>query len=182
MFVNNGHSKEKHGKERIPSKHGEISNAQRPLKRDICKLCRPRSDITERRLLTRCIKCRNVCKMYGNPFDDKWAATWQNQQNGCAPSEESDQSGHPPSLIRVFAVRMKKHWILSYPVSAQRRLWSAWGNAQADLSFRWVHTHFVGFVMSWLQWSSARIYRSARDVRKWKSGRKKWETRILMNS
>ena len=26
----------------------------------------------------------------------------------CAPSEDSDQPGHPPSLIRVFAVRMKK--------------------------------------------------------------------------
>ena len=23
---------------------------------------------------------------------------------GCAPSEDSDQAGHPPSLIRVFAV------------------------------------------------------------------------------
>ena len=23
----------------------------------------------------------------------------------CAPSEDADQSGHPPSLIRVFAVR-----------------------------------------------------------------------------
>ena len=29
---------------------------------------------------------------------------------------------HPPSLIRVFAVRMKKAWVLSYPLSAQRRL------------------------------------------------------------
>ena len=29
-----------------------------------------------------------------------WAATWQNQQSDCAPSEDSDQSGHPPSLIR----------------------------------------------------------------------------------
>ena len=28
---------------------------------------------------------------------------WQNQQNDCAPSEDSDQPGHPPSLIRVFA-------------------------------------------------------------------------------
>ena len=36
----------------------------------------------------------------------------------CAPSEDSDQPGHPPSLIRVFAVRMKKAWILSYPLSA----------------------------------------------------------------
>ena len=35
----------------------------------------------------------------------KWAATRQNQQSGCAPSEDSDQPGHPSSLIRVFAVR-----------------------------------------------------------------------------
>ena len=40
----------------------------------------------------------------------------------CAPSEDSDQSGHLPSLIRVFAVRMKKAWVLSYPLSAQRKL------------------------------------------------------------
>ena len=51
-----------------------------------------------------------------------WAATWQNQQNGWAPSEDSDQPEHPASLIRVFAVRMKKPWVLSYPLSAQRRL------------------------------------------------------------
>ena len=31
----------------------------------------------------------------------------------CAPSEDSDQPGHPPSLIRVFAVGMKKHWPLA---------------------------------------------------------------------
>ena len=35
-----------------------------------------------------------------------------------APSEDSDQPGHPPSLIRVFAVRMKKHWVLSFPITA----------------------------------------------------------------
>ena len=51
-------------------------------------------------------------------------------------------------LIRVFAVRMKKGWVLSYSLSAQRRLWSDWADAQADLSLRWAHTHFVGFVMS----------------------------------
>ena len=34
-----------------------------------------------------------------------WATTWQNQQNECAPSEDSYQPGHPPSLIRVLAVR-----------------------------------------------------------------------------
>ena len=69
------------------------------------------------------------------------------QHNECAPSEDSDRPGHPPSLIRVFAVRMKKDWVLSYPLSAQRRLWSDWVDAQADLSLRWAHSHFVGFVM-----------------------------------
>ena len=77
----------------------------------------------------------------------KWAATWQNQQNGCAPSEVSDQPGHPPSLIRVFAVRMKEPWVLSFPLSAQWRLWSDWADTQADLSLRWAHTHSAGFVM-----------------------------------
>ena len=51
-----------------------------------------------------------------------WAATWQNQQNDSAPSEDLEQPGHPPSLISVFAVRMKKAWVLSYPLSAQGRL------------------------------------------------------------
>ena len=88
---------------------------------------------------------------YNNTNFDKWATTWQNKQNGCAHSEDSDQPGHPPSLIRVFAVPMKKAWIFSYPLSAQGRLWSDWANAQADLSLRWAHTHFVGFVVLWLK-------------------------------
>ena len=85
------------------------------------------------------------------------AATWQNQQNDCAPSEDrsawafaqssedSHQPGHSPSLIRVFAVRMKKAWVLSYPMSAYRRLWSDWADAQADLSLCWVHRPFCWF-------------------------------------
>ena len=80
----------------------------------------------------------------------KWAASWQNQQNDCAPSEDSDQPMHPPRLIRV---RTKKAWVPSYPLSAKRRLWSDWADAQADLSLRWAHTHFVGFVMRRLKCS-----------------------------
>ena len=52
-----------------------------------------------------------------------------------------------PSLIRVFTVRMKNPWVISYPLSAQQILWLDWADAQADLSFHWAHTHFVGFVM-----------------------------------
>ena len=79
-----------------------------------------------------------------------WAATWQNQQSECAPSEDSDQPGHPPSLIRVFAMRSMGSWRLQLSSCGQRRLWSDW----ADLSLRWAHTHFVGFVMSRLISSS----------------------------
>ena len=35
---------------------------------------------------------------------------------------------------RVFTVRMKKAWVLSYPLRAQQRLWSDSVDAQADLS------------------------------------------------
>ena len=63
----------------------------------------------------------------------------------CVLSEDSDQPGHPPSLIRVFAVRMKENWVLSYPLVALRRRWSAWADAQADLSRRWAHRSFSWF-------------------------------------
>ena len=87
----------------------------------------------------------------------------------CAPSEDSDQPGHPPSLIRVFAVRIKKAWVLSYPLSAQRRLWSDWADAQVDLSLRWAHMPFCWFchvasqtVPYWSnsQWTSANHFES----------------------
>ena len=32
--------------------------------------------------------------------------------------------------------------------SAWASLWSDWADAQADLSLRWAHSNFVGFVMS----------------------------------
>ena len=76
-----------------------------------------------------------------------WAATWQNHQNGCAPSEDSVQPGHPPSLIRVFTVRLMGSWGPKLSSCGQRRLWSDWADAQTDLSLRWAHTHFAGFLM-----------------------------------
>ena len=47
--------------------------------------------------------------LYEPPYD-------QTNKMTSAPSEDSDQPGHPPSRIRVFAVRRKKHWVLSYPL------------------------------------------------------------------
>ena len=50
-------------------------------------------------------------------------------------------------------------------LSVQRRLWSDWADAQADLSFRWAHMPFCWFcqeaahnVNSWLTKSTSRSY------------------------
>ena len=66
----------------------------------------------------------------------------------CGPREDSDQSGHLPSLIRVFAVYLKKAWVLNYPLSAQQRLSSDW----QILRLIWVFAgcNFFGLVMGCL--------------------------------
>ena len=58
----------------------------------------------------------------------------------CVSKEDSDQAGHPPSLIRVFAVRtnLGTHWVHSED-------WSDWADSQADLSLRWAHKSFCWF-------------------------------------
>ena len=55
------------------------------------------------------------------------------------------QRRHPPSLISVFVVCMKKAWVLSNPLSAQRRLWSDWVDTHTDLRLRWAHRSFCWF-------------------------------------
>ena len=56
---------------------------------------------------------------------------------------------------------MKKSWVLSYPLSAQRRLWSDWVDAQADLSLRWTNRSFCLFCHEAaniaILWASAEI-------------------------
>ena len=91
-------------------------------------------------LLTALLTLSNIkgCSLF-EPHHDK------TNKAACAPSEDSDQPGHPPSLIRVFAVRTKKALVLNYPLSIQRRLWSDWMAAQADLSLRWAHRSFCWF-------------------------------------
>ena len=66
-----------------------------------------------------------------------WAATWQNQQSHCAPSEDSDQTEHLLSLIRVFAER--------YPAKEPSFLHA---DSEDSDQTRWTPRHFVDFVMS----------------------------------
>ena len=77
-----------------------------------------------------------------------------------------DQPWHPPSLSRVFAVRIRKAGVLSYPVSAQRRLRSAWAYAQADLSLRWAHMLFCWYchVLAQISYKTMTTDASGADV------------------
>ena len=58
----------------------------------------------------------------------------QNQQNGMCAQQRLWSAWRN---IRSLATKL----------STQRRLWSDWADAQANLSIRWAHSHFVGFVM-----------------------------------
>ena len=63
-----------------------------------------------------------------------WAAAWQNKQNNLYAQQRQISLGIHP-VWSVFAVRMKNPWVLSYPLSAQRRLWSDWMDASLSLLF-----------------------------------------------
>ena len=54
---------------------------------------------------------------------------------------------HP--VWSVFAARMKKAWVLSYPYSTLRRLIRL-GRCPGWSVLAWAHRYFVGFVMRWL--------------------------------
>ena len=64
----------------------------------------------------------------------------------CAPSEDSDQPGHPPVWSKTSLSAWRKLGSLATQW-AHSEDWSDWADAQADLSLHWAHTHFVGFVM-----------------------------------
>ena len=57
----------------------------------------------------------------------------------CALSENSDQPEHPPSMIGVFAVRMKNAMGHSYSLSAQQKLSTDWADALVYLSLCLAH-------------------------------------------
>ena len=86
---------------------------------------------------------------YNAQHRDEWSEMPHDKTNkiACVPSEDSDQPGHPPSLIRVFPVCMKKAWVLSYPLSAQWRLIRPGGcTGWSDSS---LGAHAILLVLSW---------------------------------
>ena len=86
------------------------------------------------------IKCKTMLSIYlYEPQHDKTnKMTW-------APSEDSDQPGHPPGLIRAFTVHSKNSQGPKVSSCGQRRLWSDWVDAQANLSLCLAHRSFCWF-------------------------------------
>ena len=50
---------------------------------------------------------------------------------------------------------------------------TGWADAQADLSLRWAHSHFVGFVMSWLIFQKGQYFPLHENQKKKKKKKKK---------
>ena len=71
----------------------------------------------------------------------------------CVPSQDSDQLVHLPSLIRVFAVRLKKPWVLSYRLIAQWRLWSVFPGHTSFCWFCRLICETCGSILNVVIWS-----------------------------
>ena len=69
-----------------------------------------------------CVCSRETCFQHDTVKTYLSRLMTKTNKMACAPSKDSNQPGHPPSLTRVFAVCMKKIWVLSYPLSTQCRL------------------------------------------------------------
>ena len=87
-----------------------------------------------------------------------WAHTEDSEQTGRMPRliwvfigrTCYFEPGHPPSLSRIFAVRMKKAWVFSYPLSASEDSDQTGRMPRLIWIFAGRTCHFVGFVVRWL--------------------------------
>ena len=86
-----------------------------------------------------------------------WASAWQNLQHGMCAQKDSDQLGHPPSLISLFCA----HCTAKDPSFLQANSRDSDQTGQMPRLI-WVfagHTcHFKGFVMCWLIFYIAWLY------------------------
>ena len=71
-----------------------------------------------------------------------WAGTQNFYNTARAPSDDSDQPAHPGSLIIVFTMHPAGSQGSNASSSGQRRLWSAFMDALAKPSIRWVFMQY----------------------------------------
>ena len=84
----------------------------------------------------------------------------------CAPSGDSDQPGHLPILIRYICIQFfifQSHRNLSYLATHWVHIedLSDCADNHVDLILPWEPSHFVGFVMRWLNYGKTRLNQQA---------------------
>ena len=122
------------------------------------------------------------------PDGSRWYEPPHDKTNriSCAPSKDSDQSGHPPSLFRAFAVSMKKavslatYWAHSIGSDQTGRLWvfagrtvillvlslgSSYVYGPVRLCWLWAHQRFIKMELTGFK-ASREIYMVLFDLRK----------------
>ena len=89
----------------------------------------------------------------------------------CATSEDSDQTAHPRSLIRVFADRMCLLQPQSYPKRNKQEPFPYWVAEEADFSLCWSNMSYCKFCRALAHYythreiSEQRRYRSAGEAK-----------------
>ena len=82
---------------------------------------------------------KQYCKVTIEPRHDK-PTKWL-----VRPANTKINLGIRPIWSESSLSTWRKPWVLSYPLSAQRRLRSDWAGVQADLSLRWTLMSFCWF-------------------------------------
>ena len=114
-------------------------------------------------------------KTYKITYQPPYDKTNKDQLNGRCAQRRPRSALASASLNRVFAVCMKNAWS-SATHQAHSGDWSEWADAQADLSLRWAHTHFVGFVMSWLICAQPRLRSACTSMQSVQSSLSTWKS------
>ena len=80
-----------------------------------------------------------------------WAATWRTNKMSVRPGKTQISLDIRPVWSESSQCTQ---WVAKDPrfLLADSQDWSDWADAHADLSLRWVHCRFVGFVLSRLTW------------------------------
>ena len=111
-------------------------------------------------LMTHLHICMYIHRYFDYYFAEEniWATAWQNQTNECAPSEDQiSLSIHPVWSESSLSAWRKFGFLATHKAHSED--WSDWAHAQADLSLRWAHSHFVflpcrgSYYMTWFWWN-----------------------------
>ena len=91
--------------------------------------------------------CEQLLVCLNLDIENQWNKFPVHERNIIEPRhDKTNKMSVRPAKTRIsLGIGMKKAWVLRYPLSAQRRLWSDWADAQADLNLHWAHMPFCWF-------------------------------------